>query len=265
MSRGRYLRVFGIFLSACLCLPFLSGCADSRQEFQKIVTSATNQLTPVVQALEAFKGRTGKYPRSLQELVSSGDVSEMPKCPYMGGNACELNYNTDPLQSFFYLVVGFQYDTWGYRLHYVSFRAEWTVTKYGPKMKDLIIQSLGLRYRHEPSASNLTLAVNAFISDSQQGGSSVPLYRSIVTNTLGTGVSVSLPPAIGLVGEHGDRYEATNQAGHAVVVRYRKLNQKPMLITNEGALGDTHEVDAIYKVLRKNGNADEEWSLLWRL
>jgi len=265
MTKGTHLCVLGIFLSACLCLPFLSGCADSKQEFQKTVTSATNQLTPVVLALEDFKSRTGKYPRSLQELVFSGDLSEMPRCPYMGGNACELNYDADPLQSFFYLVVAFEFDTWGYRLHYVSFREEWKVTKYPPKMNDLILQSMGLRYRHEPSGSNLTLAINAMVSDHQGGGASRHVYRSLVTNALGPGVIIPLPPAIEGSERYGDRYDATNQEGHAFVVRYRKTTGRPMLITKEGALGNTDQVDEIYEVLWHNGNTDEVWTLRWKL
>ena len=247
-----------LFLGLCV----LSVCKDSKTEFREIVDSAVKQMTPVVRALDLYEARMGKYPESFQELVVSGDLSEIPKCPEMGGNDCELRYSTDPAHSLAYLVVAFEFETWGYYLHYVSFRKKWEVTKYPPKMRQLAIESMGLRYRHSPSASNLVLAVNAIILDNQRGGASLPIYRHLVTNAMGTGISVSVPPGIGGMGLLGERYDATNQAWIAYVVLYREMTRKLMLITSEHDEDDTLAVDSIYQIRRIDGQSEEEWSLI---
>jgi hypothetical protein len=245
-----------------LCICFLCGCRNPRAQHEQLVQAAIRQLTPLTQALDAYEIRAGKYPHSLQELVASGDLTGLPRCADMGRREAKLVYRTDPLQTFYYLTVAYEYYTWGYRLYFVSFQKTWQTTKYPPKMEDLVALGMGLRYRHSPSTSNLTLAVNALLSIGKATGSSPTIYRSLVTNALGSGVPVPLPTSLGVVDQSGDQYEVTNQAGPAYVVHYREISRKPVLLTKDGVLGNTQEVDAIYDVRGHAGDAQEKWSLL---
>ena len=116
------------------------GCRDSKERFNIAVVDASTQLGPVIQQLHAYKARTGKYPLALEDLVQSGDLRAAPICPNIG-DSCDLRYKTDGEQSFFWMVVAFEFEGWGYYLHYVSFEQQWQVTKYPPKFENLVLRN----------------------------------------------------------------------------------------------------------------------------
>ena len=121
----------------CCVVSLTCGCRDSKERFNISVDGASSQLQPVVQQLDAYKARTGKYPLALEGLVKSGNLRAVPVCPKIG-ESCDLRYKTDDEQSFFWMVVAFEFEGWGYYLHYVSFEQRWQVTKYPPKFENLV-------------------------------------------------------------------------------------------------------------------------------
>lgn len=127
-----------INVSACCVMLLSCGCRDSKERFNIAVVDASTQLRPVIQQLHAYKARTGKYPFALEDLVQSGDLRAVPVCPKIA-DSCDLRYKTDGEQSFFWMVVAFEFEGWGYYLHYVSFEHRWQVTKYPPKFENLVL------------------------------------------------------------------------------------------------------------------------------
>lgn len=125
---------------ACCAVVLTLGCQDSKERLNDAVANASTQLRPVIQQLDAYKVRTGKYPLGLNELVISGDLRSVPACPCIGESR-DLRYMTDNEQSFFWMVVAFEFEGWGYYLHYVSFEQRWEVTKYPPKFETLVMRN----------------------------------------------------------------------------------------------------------------------------
>jgi hypothetical protein len=95
-----------LILSAVACLCFLTGCSEQKDSSKsspasssgnpitapadyvgavgKAHKSAQSTLSAVGldQAIKAFIAEEGRTPQTLQELVTNGNISELPKPPY---------------------------------------------------------------------------------------------------------------------------------------------------------------------------------------
>lgn len=247
-------------------------------EEQTIVSAAKAALQPVISALTLYHQQHGRYPTVLDDLVRDALLAKPPELPPVK-DAFEsaLEYRASPLPDFFVLMFHYHvnFDKGSYRVIdlyrrvYASDDRRGWVKPDSPYLciGELVADRLGpfWRTRHDPEV------LGRFMTDAVASVDCEYLLQSKVTNWLGNGLDINVPPEVVGQGRTGHVYPADGEASRRYCFVYKKqwfaYFSCPSVASGKALAKGPLEyssrpvVEKLF-LIRRNEHGQESWEIL---
>lgn len=237
----------------------LSGCGlagSGPPTRDEALAAGAEACTPIIAALEDYHSAHGRFPDTLDDLVTSHLIDRIPDIPEIAeskfrGVTYEVSLPLDVYRLSFSYIVGDVLFRPAVTFSYMSDEGEWRGRKYPPSLWFETCERAASRYRERRDAATL----NAFIASVTAEPDSSGLAESHVKSWFGEGEPKAIPRELSEGGRVGSCYGSVNGSS-SICFTFRSREVR----MHDGSTHDFPIVDTLYEIESIDGI--EEWRIL---